>query len=208
MKVLLINGSPHENGTTKRALEEVAKTLNAACIETEIITVGNKKIEGCSGCGACRKTGKCVKNDIVGEVLEKAEFADGIIVGSPVYYASINGTLKCFLDRLFYSGSVFSHKVGAAVVCARRAGTTASIDIINKYFAISNMVIASSSYWNMVFGANEKDAEKDEEGLQTMRNLGKNVAWLVKLIDEGKRNGIMPPAVEKKIKTNFIREDI
>lgn len=208
MKVLMINGSPHENGTTMRALREVEKTLNASGVDTEIITVGNKNIAGCKGCGACRKAGKCVYNDVVSEALEKMEFYDGLIIGSPVYYASINGTLKCFLDRFFYSGNAFSHKVGAAVVCARRAGTTASLDIIYKYLSISNMVIATSNYWNMVHGANAADAEKDLEGLQTMRVLGKNIAWLVKSLKTAKENGVFPPANEKKIKTNFIREEV
>ena len=208
MKILMINGSPHEKGTTMRALKEVEAVLNATGIETEIITVGNKKIEGCTGCRACKKTGKCIYNDIVTETLEKMEYADGIVIGSPVYYASINGTLKCFLDRFFYSGDCFSHKVGAAVVCARRAGTTAALDIINKYFSISNMVVATSNYWNMVHGANADDAEKDLEGLQTMRVLGKNIAWLVKSFRVAKENGILPPAAEKKIRTNFIREEV
>ncbi len=204
MKVLLINGSPHETGTTYRALFEVEKVLNTQGISTEIICVGNKNIFGCNGCGACKKIGKCIQDDIVNEVASKMEDADGLIIGSPVYFASINGTLKCFLDRLFYTRKDFSHKVGAGVVCARRAGTSASLDIINKYFLISNMVVAPSNYWNMVHGANAEDAELDLEGLQTMRELGKNVAWLIKCIKEGKNNGIFPPASEKKIMTNFI----
>ncbi len=205
MKVLLINGSPHENGTTFRALSEVSKTLNVNGIETEIITVGDKEITGCKACAACVKLGKCVKDDIVNEIIPKIEQADGVVIGSPVYYASLNGTLKSFLDRVFFAKKSFANKPAAAVAVARRAGTTSTIDIINKYFMINNMPVVSSQYWNMVFGSNGNDAEKDEEGLQTMRTLGDNMAWLIKCINAGKESGVPLPKQEKKIKTNFIR---
>ena len=205
MKVLLINGSPHENGTTFRALSEVSSALNANGIETEIITVGNKEITGCKACAACVKLGKCVKDDIVNEVIPKIEQADGVVVGSPVYYASLNGTLKSFLDRVFFAKKSFANKPAAAVAVARRAGTTSTIDIINKYFMINNMPVVSSQYWNMVFGSNANDAEKDEEGMQTMRTLGNNMAWLIKCINVGKESGVSLPEQEKKIKTNFIK---
>lgn len=206
MKVIMINGSPHENGTTFRALSEVAKELNANGVETEIITVGNKKVVGCDVCGACAKLKKCIKNDIVNELIEKIENADGLIVGSPVYYASLNGSLKSLLDRLFFAKKSFSYKPAAAVAVARRAGTTATIDIINKYFMLSNMPIVSSKYWNMVFGSNGEQAEQDEEGMQTMRVLGKNMAYLIKCIKCGKENGIQEPEEEKNIRTNFYKE--
>ena len=205
MKVLLINGSPHENGTTFRALSEVSSALNANGIETEIITVGNKEITGCKACAACVKLGKCVKDDIVNEIIPKIEQADGVVVGSPVYYASLNGTLKSFLDRVFFAKKSFANKPAAAVAVARRAGTTSTIDIINKYFMINNMPVVSSQYWNMVFGSNANDAEKDEEGMQTMRTLGNNMAWLIKCINVGKESGVSLPEQEKKIKTNFVK---
>ncbi|MBR5192608.1 MAG: flavodoxin family protein [Clostridia bacterium] len=206
MKVLLINGSPHPNGTTFASLNEIANTLNNEGIETEIITVGNKKISGCMACRGCTKTGKCVQtDDVVNEIIEKINDADGLVVGSPVYYASINGTLKCLLDRVFYSKTSFAFKPACAVACARRAGTTATLDIINKYFLISNMPIVSSCYWNMVHGSNAEDTKKDEEGLQTMRTLGKNMAWLIKSIKVAKDNGVKTPQLEDKIKTNFIK---
>ena len=206
MKVLLLNGSPHENGTTKRALVEVAKSLNENGVETEILTVGNKRVAGCMACGGCAKTGKCVFDDeLIFEIVKKIEESDGVVIGSPVYYASINGTLKAILDRVFYSKNSFANKVGASVVVARRAGTTATFDIINKYFAISSMPIVTSNYWNNVHGSNGSQAELDEEGMQTMRVLGKNMAWLIKCIKFGKDNGINPPVLENKIKTNFIK---
>ncbi len=206
MKVLLINGSPNENGTTARALKEVSDTLIKNGIETEIICVGKEEIRGCIGCRGCYKTGKCVqKGDIVNKITQKIYEADGLIVGSPVYYASINGTLKCLLDRVFYSKSSFENKPAAAVAVARRAGTTATLDIINKYFLISNMPVVSSCYWNMAHGSNGEDCEKDEEGMQTMRRLGENMAWLIKCIKLGEEKGIKLPESEKKIKTNFIR---
>ncbi len=206
MKVLMLNGSPHENGTTKRALLEVANALKENGVESEILTVGNKRVAGCMACGACSKAGKCVyDDDLISDIVKKIEEADGLVIGSPVYYASINGTLKSILDRVFYSKNSFANKVGASVVVARRAGTTATYDIINKYFAISSMPIVTSNYWNNVHGSNGSQAELDLEGMQTMRILGQNMAWLIKCIKLGKESGITPPTPESKIKTNFIK---
>lgn len=206
MKVLLINGSPREKGCTYTALSEVAKSLNAYEIETEIIQIGNQAIRGCIGCGGCAGKGRCIfEDDAVNEIIGKMEEADGLIIGSPVYFASPNGNLISLLDRLFYAGTCFSHKPAAAVVSARRAGTTVTVDDLNKYFTIKQMPVVSSTYWNMVHGSCPEDVLKDEEGLQTMRNLGRNMAWLLKCIENGKQNGIQPPTAEKKIWTNFIR---
>lgn len=205
MKVLMINGSPHEYGTTRRALDEVAKELNESGIETEIVTVGNKSIVGCRACGGCSKAGKCVTNDCVNEIIEKLINADGLIVGSPVYYSSMNGTLKSLLDRVFFGKSCFANKPAAAIAVARRAGTTSTVDAINKYFTINCMPVVSTQYWNMAFGSNAEQVEQDEEGMQTMRILGKNMAWLLKCIECGKNNGINPPDSENHVKTNFVR---
>jgi len=205
MKVLLINGSPNEIGCTYTALSEVAKTLIEQGIETEIIQVGNKNVRGCIGCRKCKTTGKCVFDDVVNEVAPKFEQADGIVIGSPVYFASANGTLISFLDRLFYSVTTDkSMKVGAAVVSARRGGCSATFDEINKYFTISGMPIASSQYWNSVHGYTPDDVRKDEEGLQTMRTLGRNMAFLIKSIALGKEKFGLPEK-EQRIATNFIR---
>lgn len=205
MKVLLINGSPHENGTTYRALLEVSTALNDNGIDTEIVTVGNKPIVGCTVCGGCSKLDKCVKDDLANEIIAKIDAADGLVVGSPVYYASINGSLKALLDRVFFAKKSFAYKPAAAVAVARRAGTTATLDIINKYFMLSNMPVVSSQYWNMVFGSNGEQAEADEEGLQTMRVLGNNMAWLIKCIKAGQTAGINPPEEQKHIRTNFYK---
>lgn len=205
MKVLLINGSPHKNGTTFRALNEVANELNANGIETEIVCIGNKPIVGCDVCGACSKLGKCVKDDLANEIIDKINESDGLIVGSPVYYASLNGSLKSLLDRVFFAKKSFANKPAAAVAVARRAGTTATLDIINKYFMISNMPVVTSQYWNMVFGSNGEQAESDAEGLQTMRVLGKNMAWLIKCIKAGEQAGILPPEEEQHVRTNFYK---
>jgi len=205
MKVVLINGSPHENGTTFTALKEVAKAIEENGIQTEIITVGNCSATGCDVCCACVNTGKCIKDDIANILIEKIENADGVIVGSPVYYASINGTLKGLLDRVFFAKKSFAYKPAAAVAVARRAGTTATLDIINKYFMINNMPVVSSMYWNMVFGSNGQQAKEDLEGMQTMRVLGQNMAWLIKSINAGKEKGVELPEKQDKIKTNFIR---
>ena len=205
MKVLLINGSPHTNGTTFRALSEVANSLNECGIDTEIVTVGDKPIVGCDVCGACSKIGKCIKDDLANEIIDKINQADGLVVGSPVYYASLNGSLKSLLDRVFFAKKSFAGKPAAAVAVARRAGTTATLDIINKYFMLSNMPVVTSQYWNMVFGSNGEQAESDLEGLQTMRILGKNMAWLIKCIKAGKEASINPPEEEKHLRTNFYK---
>jgi len=207
MKVLLLNGSPHKEGCTNRALLEVAGSLKAEGINTELVHLGNKAIHGCIACGTCMKKGACVfEDDPVNEFIEKMKQADGLIVGSPVYYASANGTLFSFLDRLFYAGGKnFAHKPGAAIASARRAGTTATLDALNKYFTIAQMPLVSSSYWNMVHGRTPEDVEQDLEGLYTMRTLGKNMAWLLKCIEAGKAAGISLPNKEEKVWTNFIR---
>lgn len=206
MKVLLINGSPNGKGCTYTALEEVSKSLNQEGIETEILHVGNKDIRGCIACRKCKTEGKCVFNDIVNEVAPKLEECDGIIIGSPVYYASANGTLISFIDRLFYSTMTIDKtmKVGAAVVSCRRGGSTATFDEINKYFTISGMPIASSQYWNMVHGNSREEVKEDLEGMQIMRTLGRNMAFLMKSIQLGKEQfGI--PKKEAHTFTNFIR---
>lgn len=206
MKVLLINGSPNVNGSTATALNEVAKTLNEEGIETEIITVGNKDIRGCIGCRKCFQAGKCVFDDYVNEAAPKFAEADGIVIGSPVYYANANGTLVSFLDRLFYSTFFVdkSFKVGAAIASARRGGQVATFDQLNKYFTISGMPIAGSQYWNMVYGNSAEEVKQDLEGMQTMRTLGKNMAFLIKSINLGK-DQIGLPEKERLTFTNFIR---
>lgn len=205
MKILLINGSPKKEGNTFIALSEVQKTLEAEGVETEMIHVGHKDIHGCIACLKCSETGKCVFHDIVNEVAEKFKEADGIVVGSPVYYASPNGTLLSFLDRLFYSTPFDkSMKVGAAVAVARRGGTTATFDVLNKYFTISNMPIVPSQYWNNVHGRMPGEALQDEEGMQTMRQLARNMAFLVKSIQLGKEKYGLPKK-EEWTPTHFIR---
>ena len=186
-KVLLLNGSPHPNGCTAAALQEMIRVFEAEGVETELIHVGNKDIRGCIACGSCGKTGKCVFNDLVNEVAPKFETADGLVVGSPVYYGSPNGTILSFMDRLFYSTPFSKHlKVGAAVVSCRRGGNTASFDVLNKYFTISSMPIAASTYWNQVHGFTAADVAKDKEGLQTMRNLARNMAFMIKAFADAK----------------------
>ena len=206
MKVLLINGSPNEKGCTYTALSEVAKTLEECSIETEIVQIGKQAVRGCIGCGGCAGKGRCVfDDDMVNEWLAKIEEADGLIIGSPVYFASPNGNLISLLDRLFYAGKSIAHKLAAAVVSARRGGTTVSLDDIQKYFTIRQMPIVASTYWNMVHGNKPEEVLQDKEGLQTMRNLGRNMAWMLKCIEAGKQNGIMPPVAENDSRTNFIR---
>ena len=206
MKVLVINGSPHPKGCTDRALREVEETLNSCGIETERVNVGTKDVRGCIGCGFCREHGRCVFNDLVNETAPKFAEADGLLIGSPVYYAGANGQLLAFLDRLFYSTSgVFTKimKVGAAVVSSRRAGSTSAFDEINKYFTICSMPVVSSTYWNEVHGFTAEDVEADLEGLQTMRNLGRNMAFLIKAINAAKAE---IPAQEYGKFTNFHTE--
>ena len=205
MNVILINGSPNARGCTYTALSEVAQTLEDEGIETEIIHVGHKDIRGCIGCRKCKTLGKCIFNDIVNEVAPKFKECDGIVIGSPVYFASANGTLISFVDRLFYSMTEDkTMKVGAAVVSARRAGNTATFDEINKYFTISQMPVVSSQYWNMVHGNNAEEVKQDLEGLQTMRTLGRNMAFLIKSIHLGKEKYGLPEK-EESVHTNFIR---
>ena len=206
MKVLLINGSPHKEGNTAFALQQMREIFQQNGIETETMEVGSAVIRGCVGCGSCYKTHKCVFDDLVNEVAEKLDSADGIVVGSPVYYASPNGTLLSFLDRLFYStGHIDKRmKVGASIVCARRGGCTAAMDVLNKYFTISSMPVASSTYWNQIHGAKPGEAAMDAEGIRTMRNLAKNMVFMMKAIAaEKEANGLPEP--EPKAFTNFIR---
>ena len=206
MKVMLVNGSHHEKGCTYTALAEVAKALNANGIETEIYQLSGKNIEGCKGCWACKKAKKCVFDDgTVNDFVARAAEFDGFVFGSPVYYASAAGSLISFMDRVFYSGGKFlAYKPAAAVVSCRRAGASTTFDVINKYFTINNMPIVGSNYWNEIHGNTAEEAAQDEEGLQTMRVLGNNMAWLLKCIQLGKEAGLAPET-EKKIWTNFIR---
>ena len=206
MKVILINGSPHEKGCTNRALEEIRNTLLKEGIDSEIIWIGNKHVQGCIACNYCKTHNKCVFNDDkVNQIIQELDNISGIIVGSPVYFGGPNGQLCSFLDRLFYSSKDFKHKVGAAIVSCRRGGATASFDRLNKYFTISNMYVISSQYWNMVHGNTPAEVEQDIEGLQTMRTLALNMAYLLKCIDAGKKAGIDEPSLETPIKTNFIK---
>ena len=202
-KVLVLNGSPHARGCTARALEEVTRTLHEEGVETELLHIGKEDVRGCMSCNFCYKNGRCVFDDKVNEAAKLFEEADGLLIGSPVYYGSPNGTILSFLDRLFYSTHFSKHmKVGAAVVSCRRGGNTASFDVLNKYFTISAMPVASSTYWNQVHGFSAEDVEKDLEGLQTMRNLGRNMAFLIKAIGaEKEKNGL--PAQEHDHFTSF-----
>ena len=206
MKVILVNGSSHEKGCTYTALREVEKSLNRNDIETEIFWLGAKPIAGCIGCGSCIKNGKCFIEDKVNEFLIKVPETDGFVFGSPVHFAASSGALSSFMDRIFYGRrTMFSNKLGAAVVSCRRGGATAALDEINKYFGINNMPIVSSQYWNMVHGSKPEEVLKDEEGMQTMRTLGNNMAWLLKCVEAGRNNGIQTPVNEDVILTNFIR---
>lgn len=205
MKVLIINGSPRVNGNTTIALNEMDKVFKENGVETEIIQIGNKDIRGCIACGHCFKHGECVFDDLVNEIAPKFEKSDGLVIATPVYYASANGTLISFLDRLFYSSHFDkTMKVGASVAVARRGGLSSTFDELNKYFTISNMPIASSSYWNSVHGRAPGEASSDEEGLQTMRTLAKNMTFLMKSIELGKEKFGLPEKEEKKM-TNFVR---
>lgn len=206
MKVILVNGSPHEKGCTYTALKEVETTLNKNNIETELFWLGAKPMAGCIGCGNCLKNGKCFMDDKVNEFLEKVPHIDGFVFGTPVHFAASSGMLSSFMDRVFYGRrKLFSNKVATAVASCRRGGATATLDEVNKYFSISNMPIVSSQYWNMVHGNKPEEVLKDEEGMQTMRTLGNNMAWLLKCIEEGKKAGIDFPKNEDIISTNFIR---
>lgn len=205
MKVLIINGSPRVNGNTSVAVREMEKVFAEEGVETEVVQVGNKDIRGCIACGYCRENGKCVFNDVVNELAPKFEEADGLVVASPVYYASANATLIACLTRLFYSTPFDkSMKVGASVVCARRGGCSATFDELNKFFTISNMPIASSQYWNSIHGREQGQAEMDEEGKQTMRGLARNMSFLMKSIALGKEKYGLPEK-EEHLWTHFIR---
>ncbi len=207
MKVLLVNGSPHKEGCTYTALREVAEALEKNGVETEIIWLGVGEIAGCIGCGACAKNGEgCFRKDIVNDFVEKAVQADGYIFGTPVHYAAASGALTSFMDRAFYSGGAkMAGKPAATVVSCRRGGASATFDQINKYYTINNMPVVSSQYWNQVHGSNAGEVVKDEEGMQTMRTLGNNMAWLLRCIEAGKEKGILFPEREPVIRTNYIR---
>lgn len=211
MKVLLINGSPHRQGCTFTALSEVGSALNEEGIETDIYWIGNKPIGGCIGCFTCAKKKKCVFDDKVNEFTALAKGYDGFIFGSPVYFSGMNGSLMSFMDRVFFSASTqephpFRFKPAAAIVSARRAGTTSTLDQMNKYFLHQQMPIASSRYWNMVHGNTPDEVRQDEEGLQVMRYLGRNMAWLLKIKESGEKAGVsLPKQEEKRLSTNFVR---
>lgn len=208
MKVLLLNGSPHPHGNTALALAELEKVFAENGVETELIQVGSKSVRGCIACGSCNRTGKCVFDDLVNETAPKFAAADGIVVASPVYYASPNATLIAFLDRLFYSTHFDkTMKVGASVVVCRRGGASASFDVLNKYFTINNMPVASSQYWNSVHGRTPGEAAQDAEGLQTMRVLARNMSFLMKSIALGREKYSIPEK-EPWQPTHFIREDL
>lgn len=201
-KILLINGSPHEKGCTYTALSEVAASLHACGVETELLWLGTLPVAGCIACGKCYEGGKCVFDDQVNDLLARSEEFDAMVVGSPVYYAGPAGQLCAFLDRLFYaSAGRWSGKVGAAVVSCRRGGATAAFDRLNKYFSISKMPIATSQYWNQVHGNTPEQVLQDKEGLQIMRTLGRNIAWLV----ESTKQMPQPPQEQPRVSTNFIR---
>ncbi len=205
MKVLLVNGSSHENGCTAAALSEVARALHEEGIETENFFIGNQPLPDCIACRKCRETGKCVFDDAANALAAKAAECDGFVFGSPVYYAHPSARLLTVMDRAFYSGGRnFAFKPAAAVFSARRAGSVASMDVVNKYFTIQSMPIVSSTYWNHVFGNRPEEVMQDKEGLMTMYNIGKNMAWLLKCIQLGKEHGIAAPE-NKKLNTNFIR---
>lgn len=206
MKVLLLNGSGRANGCTYTALREVADTLEAEGIGAELLQMGGKPVRDCIACRRCRELGRCVFDDLANELIEKAKTADGFVFGSPVYYAHPTGQIQAVLDRAFYAGGRhFACKPAAAVVSARRGGTAASFDVLNKYFSINRMPVVSSTYWNMVYGATPEEVKQDLEGMQTMRNLARNMAYLLKCIEAGKKQGILPPAAENTYRTNFIR---
>ena len=214
MKVLLLNGSSHPNGTTMAAIKEMEKVFHAENVETEVIQVGGKPIADCLQCNVCQKTGKCVfKDDGVNDFVEKAKSADGFVFATPVYFAHPSGRIYDFLDRAFYSAGsdevydAFKFKPGAAVAVARRGGTTAALDGLNKYFGIAQMPVAGSTYWNMVHGLYGEEAPQDEEGRQTMRNLARNMVWMMRCFALGKKEGVPYPATETEACTNFIRRE-
>ena len=206
MKVLMLNGSSHINGTTMAALTEVGKALEEDGIEYEIFQIGGGPVADCLGCGQCTENGCIFSDDAVNAFVAKAKDADGYIFGTPVYYAHPSGRIQSFLDRVFYSsGKHFAHKPGASVAVARRGGTATTFDVLNKYFGITQMITVGSTYWNQVHGRNAEDAAKDLEGMQTMRNLGHNMAWVLKCLEAGKEKGLVPPTADRSNQTNFIR---
>lgn len=207
MKVILFNGSPHKTGCTYTALVEIAEVLGQEGVDTEIFQVGTEALRGCMGCGRCRELGKCIFEDgRVNEAIEKAKKADGFIFGSPVHYAAASGSMTSFMDRMFYAGKgAFTYKPAASIVSARRGGTTAAYDQLNKYIGISNMIMVPAPYWNMVHGNTPDEVKQDKEGLRIMRMLGKNMAWILNLIENGKVQGISFPEQEPAEHTNFIR---
>ena len=206
MHVLLLNGSANQKGCTYTALEEIGRTLQAEGIDYEIFQMGAQPVRDCIGCGQCSEQGCVFADDKVNEFIAMAKEADGMVFGTPVYYAHPSGRIQSFLDRVFYSSSkVFAFKPGAAVAVARRGGTTASFDVLNKYFGISQMPVAGSTYWNIVHGAKKGEAAEDAEGLQTMRNLARNLAWMLKCFEAGRQAGVKLPDSERTSRTNFIR---
>ncbi len=206
MKVVLVNGSPHKEGCTFEALKHVALALEEQQIETEIFHLGVKPVSGCLGCGKCAETGYCFIDDVVNTFIDKAKESDGFIFGTPVHFAAASGSITSFMDRAFYGRSgIYAFKPAATVVSCRRGGASAAFDQMNKYYTISSMPVVSSNYWNMVHGTSPEHVAQDEEGVQTMQILGKNMAWLLKCIEAGKSVGIDLPKTEPRIKTNFIR---
>lgn len=206
MKVLMLNGSANAKGNTYTALEEIGKQLEKEGVDYEIFQIGADQVRDCIGCGQCTESGCIFTEDRVNEFIAKAKEADGFVFGTPVYYAHPSGRIQAFLDRVFYSsGRAFSFKPGASVAVARRGGTTASFDVLNKYFGISQMPVVGSTYWNNVHGAAQGEAAQDAEGLQTMRNLARNMAWMLKCLETGKEAGVALPETERTYKTNYIR---
>lgn len=206
MKVILVNGSPNKKGCTYTALCEIEKVLTEEGIETEIFHIGTDPLAGCIGCGMCKETKRCFRKDSVNDFVEKAESADGFIFGSPVHFASASGAITSFMDRVFYGKKdIFRNKPAAAIVSLRRGGATATVEQLNKYFTISCMPVVSSQYWNMVHGNTPEEVKQDLEGMQTMRTLGRNMAWLMKSIECGKKAGLELPKLEAPVATNFIR---
>lgn len=206
MKVMLVNGSPHAKGCTYTGLKEIEKVLNKYGIETEIFQVGTQPLAGCIACKACYETGRCFRDDKVNEFIDKIEGVDGFVFGTPVHYASASGAITSFMDRAFYSGSRFMKgKPAAAIVSCRRGGASATFDQMNKYFTINQMPVVSSQYWNSIHGNTPEEVMQDLEGLQVMRTLGENMAWLIRCIEAGKAAGIEFPVKEPGVRTNFIR---
>ena len=208
MKVLLLNGSPHEKGCTYTALNEIAKTLEHDGVEAEILWLGNDPVTSCRACGACRKLHKCAFDDITNTVISKLSECDGLIIGSPVHYAGASGQVTAVMDRVFYAASaLMRHKPGAAIAVARRAGTTATFDVLNKYFGIAQMINVGSTYWNEFHALTKEDVPEDGEGLQTLRNLARNMVYVMRCLKAGRDAGIAPPVAEADALTNFVRRE-